>query len=138
MSDDTVAEAKPVTQAPPPQHPIRELLARYRTIFKAAWAMRHQMVSPSRLADEVAFLPAALSLQEMPAHPAPRRVAWTIMALFLIALVWSILGQVDIVAVAPGRIIVSERTKVIQPLDAGVVQRVLVKDGDHVKAGQVK
>jgi hemolysin D len=50
---------------------------------------------------------------------------------------WSILGKVDIVAVAPGRIIVSDRTKVIQPLEASVVKAVLVKDGDRVKAGQV-
>ena len=52
-------------------------------------------------------------------------------------MVWSIVGKVDIVAVAPGRIIVSERTKLIQPLEASVVRRVLVKDGDTVQAGQV-
>ena len=37
---------------------------------------------------------------------------------------------------APGRNIVSDRTKVIQPLERSVVQRILVKDGDHVEAGQ--
>ena len=89
------------------------------------------------MADEVAFLPAALSLQETPVHPAPRRLAWGLMTLFVLALVWSILGKVDIVAVAPGRIIVSDRTKVIQPLEASVVKKVLVKDGDRVQAGQV-
>ena len=47
------------------------------------------------------------------------------------------LGRIDIVAVAPGRIVVSERTKTLQPLEAGVVRRVLVKDGDTVQAGQV-
>ena len=40
-------------------------------------------------------------------------------------------------AIAPGRIIVGERTKVIQPLEASVVRKVLVKDGDRVQAGQV-
>ncbi|MNK87021.1 Hemolysin secretion protein D, chromosomal [compost metagenome] len=39
-------------------------------------------------------------------------------------------------AVAPGKIIVSERTKIIQPLEVSVVKRVLVRDGDHVEAGQ--
>ncbi len=38
---------------------------------------------------------------------------------------------------ASGRIVVSERTKTLQPLEAGVVKRVLVKDGDTVQAGQV-
>jgi len=119
------------------RHPAIELLARYKAIFMAAWSVRHELAGPKRLADETAFLPAALSLQETPAHPAPRRVAWVICALFVIALAWAIFGQIDIVAVAQGRIVVSERTKTLQPLETSVVKRVLVKDGDAVQAGQV-
>lgn len=121
----------------PVRHPALELLARYRAIFVAAWAARYELAGPKRHADEAAFLPAALSLQETPAHPAPRRAAVAVCALFIIAIVWATLGKIDIVAVAPGRIVVSERTKTLQPLEAGVVKRVLVKDGDGVKAGQV-
>ena len=119
-----------------PRHPVIELLARYRAIFRAAWAHRAELAGPARMADEAAFLPAALSLQDTPVHPAPRRFAWAIMALFVIAVVWAIFGKVDIVAVAPGRVVVSERTKLIQPLERSVVKSVLVKDGDHVVAGQ--
>ena len=128
----TANAAAPAT----PRHPAIDLLARYRAIFKAAWQHRHELAGPARLADEQAFLPAALSLQETPVHPAPRRIAFVLMALFLNALAWAILGKIDIVAVAPGRIIVSDRTKVIQPLERSVVSRILVKDGDHVEAGQ--
>ena len=120
-----------------PQHPVRELLARYRAIFSAAWSLRHDMAGPQRLADEAAFLPAALSLQDSPVHPAPRRLALALIILFTVALLWACLGKIDIVAIAPGRIIVSDRTKTIQPLEASVVRKVLVKDGDRVKAGQV-
>jgi hemolysin D len=120
-----------------PGHPILELLARYKAVFQHAWAHRSELAGPARHANELAFLPAALSLQDTPVHPAPRRLAWGLMILFVLALLWSILGKVDIVAVAPGRIIVSDRTKVIQPLEASVVKAVLVKDGDRVKAGQV-
>lgn len=123
--------------APLPRHPLIELWVRYKAVFKAAWEHRAELAGPKRLADETAFLPAALSLQETPVHPAPRRLAWIIMTLFVLALVWSIFGQVDIVAVAPGRIIVSDRTKVIQPLEDSVVKRVLVRDGDRVQAGQL-
>lgn len=119
-----------------PRHPAIELLQRYRAIFQAAWQHRAELAGPTRLADERAFLPAALALQETPVHPAPRRAAYALMALFAIALAWACLGQIDIVAVAPGRLIVSERTKVIQPLERSVVQRILVQDGDHVQAGQ--
>ena len=135
----TTASTTPSTTgaAPPPQPALLELWGHYPAVFPHARGPPARLAGPARMADEVAFLPAALSLQDTPVHPAPRRLAWLLMALFIIALVWSILGQVDIVAIAPGRIIVSDRTKVIQPLEASVVKAVLVKDGDRVKAGQV-
>ena len=116
---------------------LYELCARYRAVWSAVWADRKQLDGPPRSEDEVAFLPAALSLQETPPHPLPRRLAWLLMILFVIALTWACVGKVDIVAVASGRIVVSDRSKVIQPLEASVVRQVLVKDGDHVQAGQV-
>ena len=127
------------TPSPPaaPPHPVHELLGRYRAVLAAAWAHRAELAGPARLADELAFLPAALSLQETPVHPAPRRFAYLIMGLFVLALLWSVVGEVDIVAVAPGHIIVSDRTKVIQPLEPSVVKAVLVRDGDTVTAGQL-
>ena len=132
-------QGQATAQAPAaaPRHPTLELLARYKAIFQAAWQHRAELAGPARMADEVAFLPAALSLQETPVHPAPRRLAYLLMGLFTLGLVWSLIGEVDIVATAPGRIIVSDRTKVIQPLEASVVKSVLVKDGDKVHAGQV-
>lgn len=112
------------------------LFAHYAAVFRAAWQHRAQLAIPSRTADEAAFLPAALSLQDTPVHPAPRRLAYALMALFAIAIVWSILGKVDIVAIAHGRVIVSERTKLIQPLERSVVQAIRVKDGTQVQVGQ--
>ena len=126
-----------MSDAKAPRHPMAELFARYRAVLGAAWAVRDELAGPKRLADEAAFLPAALSLQETPAHPAPRRVACAVCALFVIALVWATLGEIDIVAVAPGRIVVSDSTKTLQPLETSSVKRVLVKDGDSVAAGQL-
>lgn len=120
-----------------PPHPAKELLARYAATFRAAWQHRHELAGPRRLTDELAFLPAHLSLQETPVHPAPRRAAIAICALFVIALAWSILGEIDIVAVANGRIVVSDRTKTIQPLATSVIKAIHVRDGDEVKAGQI-
>ena len=63
----------PPVQAALQGHPAIELLARYRAIFQAAWAARRELAGPKRLTDEAAFLPAALSLQETPVHPADRK-----------------------------------------------------------------
>ncbi|MCA3241659.1 MAG: HlyD family type I secretion periplasmic adaptor subunit [Rubrivivax sp.] len=118
-------------------HPTIELLQRYKAVLAAAWQRRHELAGPSRLADEAAFLPAALELQETPVHPAPRRVLWVLMALITFAIAWAFIGRLDIVAVAEGRIVVSDQTKVIQSLEAAVVRRILVRDGDEVEAGQL-
>ena len=127
--------AEPTAAALP--HPALALLARYRAILRAAWQARHELAGPKRLADEAAFLPAALALQETPVHPAPRRTQWAIMALFTFAIVWACVGRLDIVAVAPGRIVVSDGSKVVQPLESGIVKAILVRDGDRVQAGQL-
>jgi hemolysin D len=123
--------------AQPPRHPLRDLLAHYGAVFGTAWQHRHELAGPARLADEAAFLPAALSLQATPPHPAPRRVLWVIVGLFTLAIAWACIGQVDIVAVAPGRIVVSDGTKLLQPLEASVVKAIHVQDGDKVKKGQL-
>lgn len=86
---------------------------------------------------EFDFLPAALEIQERPPSPIGRAMIWSIMAFFLIALIWSIVGRIDIVATAQGKIIPSGRVKVIQPLEIGSVRAIHVSEGQRVKKGDV-
>src|SRR5262252_9176018 len=90
-----------------------------------------------RRKDELAFLPAALEIVETPPSPIGRAIAFTIIAVFGIALAWACIGTVDIVAVAPGKIIPTGRTKTIQPFETGVVRAIHVRDGQSVRAGDV-
>jgi hemolysin D len=90
----------------------------------------------ARNVSELEFLPAALELQESPPSPLGRFVLWTVMAMVVAAIVWSIFGRVEIVAVAPGKIIPSGQVKVIQSANIGRVKTILVSDGDAVRAGQ--
>jgi hemolysin D len=85
--------------------------------------------------DELAFLPAALEIIETPPSPIGRAIALLIMLFFCLALAWASLGTVDIVASAPGKIIPSGRTKVVQPFETGVVRAIQVRDGQMVQAG---
>jgi hemolysin D len=84
---------------------------------------------------ELAFLPAALEIAETPPSPVGRAVGATIIAIFCVALMWAIFGKVDIVAAANGKIIPSGRTKLIQPLETGVVRAIRVHEGQQVHAG---
>src|ERR1700732_4572501 len=86
---------------------------------------------------ETAFLPAALGVVETPPSPIGRAIGASIILLFCSALAWASLGKVDVVATAPGKIVVNGRTKVIQPAETGVVRAIHVRDGETVKAGDV-
>lgn len=87
--------------------------------------------------DETEFLPAAIEIVETPPRPAGRLIAGCIIAFFALALLWACIGSVDIIATAQGKIIPTGRTKVIQPLESGVVHAIHVQDGQKVKTGDV-
>lgn len=116
---------------------FQEFGARYSQAFKAAWSVRDALDPPKRSSDELAFLPAHLELIETPVSSSLRWTMRLIIGLFCVALFWSILGQLDIVAVAPGRTVVSSRTKILQPMETAVVRRILVRDGQAVRAGDL-
>jgi membrane fusion protein, hemolysin D len=87
--------------------------------------------------EELAFLPAALEIVETPPSPIGRAIGATIIALFVLALIWSFFGHVDIVATATGKIIPTGHSKVVQPFETGVVRSIRVADGQMVAAGDV-
>jgi hemolysin D len=114
-----------------------DVLRRYAGVFRAAWVERKSLVPVDRTGDERAFLPAHLELMETPISPAPHWSARIIMLLFALALLWACVGKLDIVAVAPGKVVPTGHTKVIQPSETSVVHRILVHDGQAVKKGQL-
>ena len=86
---------------------------------------------------DLEFLPATLEIQETPPSPAGRVIGWSIITMFVLSITWSIVGRLDIVAVAQGKIIPNGRVKVVQPFETGVVKRNLVREGEMVAAGQL-
>lgn len=91
----------------------------------------------SRTASEIAFLPAALEILETPPNPIGRAILACLVTIVLSAILWASLGHIDIVAVAPGKLIPSDRVKVIQPMATGQVRAIHVTDGQRVKRGEV-
>jgi hemolysin D len=95
------------------------------------------MSLPYKKQQEHEFLPASLEIQEAPPSPTGRIITWTIMLFFVSAAAWAAIGNVDIVAVARGRVITSGHTKLIQPLEIGTIQNIHVTEGQSVQAGDV-
>jgi hemolysin D len=116
---------------------IHDLLAKHARVLRLSWRARRDLEPPRRLPLEREFLPAALELQETPPSALPRAIMGTLVVAFVAALVWAIVGRVETVAVAHGRIIPSDRAKVIQPSETSVVKRILVADGQSVRAGEL-
>lgn len=83
------------------------------------------------------FLPAALEILETPANPIGRAVALSLAAFFVIAVTWASIGEIDIVAVAQGRVVPHGGVKHIQPREIGNVRAIYVTDGQHVEAGEL-
>jgi hemolysin D len=86
---------------------------------------------------EVEFLPAALEVLETPPSPVGRATSLLLCLFFSITIFWAYFGSIDIIATATGKIIPTGRTKIIQPLDTGVVRAIHVQDGQQVKAGDI-
>jgi hemolysin D len=86
---------------------------------------------------EAEFLPAALEVVERPVSPTGRRTAWILLVCLVGTLLWLVLGRVDVVASAPGKIVPSGSVKIVQSAGSGVVRAIYVKDGDIVRQGQL-
>lgn len=83
------------------------------------------------------FSPPLLRLTDAPPNPLGRKVLWSLLILLGALLVWALLGPLDIVAVAEGKLIPQSYLKIVQPAESGIVKEILVHEGDSVKAGQV-
>ena len=62
---------------------------------------------------------------------------WGISVWFALLALWAIVAKLDIVAVAPGRLVPQSYLKIVQPAVSGIVRELLVREGDEVQAGQV-
>jgi adhesin transport system membrane fusion protein len=64
-------------------------------------------------------------------------VIWISLLALLCFFIWASQAQLEQITRAPGQIIASGRTQVIQASDGGVLKALLVKEGDTVERGQV-
>jgi hemolysin D len=83
------------------------------------------------------FLPPLLEIQETPPSPLKRAVLWTIVALVVALVTWASVGEISVVATAPGKFIPDGRVKEVQPLESSIVKAIHVKEGQFVHQGDL-
>ncbi len=62
---------------------------------------------------------------------------WVISILLFILIGWSFFAKLDEVAIAIGEVVPQDQLKVVQHLEGGVVEEILVREGDPVQAGDL-
>ncbi len=112
-------------------------LARHWQVLRASWQDQNARERQAKPQSDHEFLPAALEIMEKPPSPGLRYLLLSLCVLFTFGLIWSVVGKVDVVAVASGRVVASGNSKTIQPLEAGIVRAIHVRNGQRVVAGQL-
>jgi len=131
-------EDKPATVGCVPRTRFLDAISRHWNVWRTAWQeQKRQEPITIPQGKELEFLPAVLEIQESPPSPVGRTIIFIIIGVFSSALLWSVFGHIDIVAVAQGKIIPSDYSKVIQPLESGIIKKIHVRDGQHVKKDDV-
>lgn len=72
---------------------------------------------------------------EMPVYVA-RLMVLIMSALLVTTVLWAALSRIDVVAEAPGKLIPIGDVKQVQPASDGVIEKVLVSEGEQVSKGQ--
>ena len=83
--------------------------------------------------------PADLPFADEGAAPllAAKRMNWALAALFVVLLIWAWFAKLDEVATGTGRVVPTSREQVLQSLEGGILAKMLVRQDDIVKPGQI-
>ncbi len=69
-------------------------------------------------------------------HPVYRPLMWALLGTVLLAIAWAAWAQLDQVTRGEGRVVPFSRIQKIQSLEGGILDRLLVKEGELVEVGQ--
>ncbi len=118
---------------------MMEQLKRYWEIAKLA-LLQEKASADSKIKGmnehEKEFLSAVLEVTETPPSHAARLLTYLIMLMFTVLILWSVLGKIDIIATATGKLIPASNIKTIQTLVDSEIEEIFVQEGQYVKEGQ--
>lgn len=64
-------------------------------------------------------------------------ILWAIAGLIVVGIIWASFSEIDEVTTGTGKVIPSSKIQVIQHLEGGIVEKILVREGQIVKKGQI-
>lgn len=87
--------------------------------------------------DRHEFKPLLVEIEDRPLNPVGRTLLWTIIVFMVLSTLWLFFAKIDVVVSARGKIIPHGEIKILQPIETGVISKLLVKEGELVHKGQV-
>lgn len=114
-----------------------DLLRRYREAWRFARLDEAQRPRATVDAEACEFLPAVLEVREQPPSRYSRMIIWLMAALVAAFLAWSVIGELELVATAQGRVVSARRTQTIAVPDVGTIRQIRVVEGQRVRKGDV-
>lgn len=99
--------------------------------------MKGLSLKTKRFSTDREFLPSVLEVLETPPSPIKIQLMYTLCLLVVVAFIWSLVGRIDVIAVAPGKIQPQGNVKVVESMLPGKVTAILAQNGDLVREGQV-
>lgn len=112
-------------------------LARHWQVLRESWRWQNEADKAFKPKAEHEFLPAALEIMEKPPSPGLRWLLLMTCGLFVLALIWAIIGKIDVVATAAGKTVPGDNVKIVQPIEIGAVRAIYVKNGQFVRKGEL-
>ena len=85
----------------------------------------------------LAWRPEELAADDDGLRRSPHWLLAAIVGLLLLALAWAWLARIDEITRGEGRVITASQTQLVQNLEGGIIDKILVKEGDRVKKDQV-
>ncbi|HWT56997.1 MAG TPA: HlyD family type I secretion periplasmic adaptor subunit [Rhizobium sp.] len=82
------------------------------------------------------FQSDAVELEERAPPRVARMTLYCVTALLAAAITWASVSSIDEVVIAPGKLVTTQPTIVVQPLETSIIRTIEVKAGEVVHAGQ--
>lgn len=99
-----------------------------------SYLQRRQAVKQAKIRQE--FLPEAQEIIEKAPSPVGNFVIWMTLIIVAFFVVWSIVGKMDEVVTARGKIVTANGIQSVQAANIGTIEEICVKEGEHVVEGQ--
>jgi membrane fusion protein, adhesin transport system len=91
--------------------------------------------NPEIAADANMVVAAKAPIERFRTKIGPSMLLWLILGFFIVALIWASFTEIDRTVRGMGRVVPSSKVQMISNLEGGIVQEVLVRTGQEVKAG---